>query len=106
MQTLVKLLNPIAPHVSEEMWERLDGEGLLADAPWPEYDAATAVEPEVTVVVQVAGKLRARLTMQAGASEQKVLDTALAHPKVKAALDGSKPSKVIYVPDRLINLVP
>src|SRR5216683_5282003 len=106
VQTLVKLLNPIAPHVCEEMWERLDGEGLLADAPWPEYDAATAVEPEVTVVVQVAGKLRARLTMRAGASQQKVLDAALAHPKVKAALDGSKPSKVIYVPDRLINLVP
>ncbi len=106
VQTLVKLLNPIAPHVCEEMWERLDGEGLLADAPWPEYDAATAVEPEVTVVVQVRGKLRARLTMAVGASEQKVLDAALAHPKVKAALDGSKPSKVIYVPDRLINLVP
>jgi leucyl-tRNA synthetase len=106
VQTLLKLLNPIAPHVCEEMWERLDGEGLLADAPWPEYDAATAVEPEVTVVVQVAGKLRARLTMAAGGSEQKVLDAALAHPKVKAALDGSKPSKVIYVPDRLINLVP
>ncbi len=106
VQTLLKLLNPIAPHVCEEMWERLDGEGLLADAPWPEYDAATAVEPEVTVVVQVGGKLRARLTMAAGASEHKVLDAALAHPKVKAALDGAKPSKVIFVPDRLINLVP
>src|SRR5260221_1693379 len=106
VQTLLKLLNPIAPHVCEEMWERLDGEGLLADAPWPEYDAATAVEPEVTVVVQVGGKLRARLIMAAGASQQKVLDAALAHPKVKAALDGSKPAKVIFVPDRLINLVP
>src|SRR6266550_8617064 len=104
--TLLKLLNPVAPHVSEEMWERLGGEGLLADASWPEYDAATAAEPEVTVVVQVGGKLRARLTMEPGASEQKVLDAALAHPKVTAALDGSKPSKVIYVPDRLINLVP
>ena len=104
--TLLKLLNPVAPHVCEEMWERLGGEGLLADASWPEYDAATAAEPEVTVVVQVGGKLRARLTMEPGASEQKVLDAAMAHPKVTAALDGSKPSKVIYVPDRLINLVP
>jgi len=106
VQTLLKLLNPVAPHVGEEMWQRLGGEGLLADASWPEYDAAIAADPEVTVVVQVAGKLRARLTMEAGATEQKVLEAALAHPKVKAALDGSKPSKVIYVPDRLINLVP
>ena len=106
VQTLVKLLNPIAPHVSEEMWERLDGQGMLADAAWPVYDAAAAAEPEVVVVVQVAGKLRARLTMPAGSSEEKVLKAALAEPKVKAALNGSKPSKVIFVPDRLINLVP
>ncbi|HET7467701.1 MAG TPA: leucine--tRNA ligase [Candidatus Dormibacteraeota bacterium] len=106
VQVLVKLLNPVAPHVAEEMWERLGAEGMLADAAWPEFDAAIAAEPEVTVVVQVAGKLRARLTMAAGASEKKVLDAALADPKVRAALDGSKPSKVIYVQDRLINLVP
>ena len=105
VQVLVKLLNPMAPHVSEEMWERLGGDGLLADASWPEFDAAVAAEPEVTVVVQVAGKLRARLTMAAGASEKTVLNAALADPKVKAALDGSPPSKVIFVQDRLINLV-
>ena len=55
VQILLKLLNPVAPHVCEEMWERLGGEGLLADASWPEYDAAIAAEPEVTVVVQVGG---------------------------------------------------
>jgi leucyl-tRNA synthetase len=106
VQTLVKLLNPIAPHVSEEMWERLGGQGMLADAPWPEYDAEAAAEPEVVVVVQVGGKLRARLTMPSGSSEEQVLKAALAEPKVKAALNGSRPSKVIFVPDRLINLVP
>jgi leucyl-tRNA synthetase len=106
VRTLVKLLNPIAPHVSEEMWERLGGEGMLADAAWPEFDAAAAAEPEVVVVVQVGGKLRARLTMAAGSSEEQVLKAALAEPKVKAALDGTQPSKVIFVPDRLINLVP
>jgi leucyl-tRNA synthetase len=104
--TLVKLLNPIAPHVSEEMWERLGGDGMLADAAWPQFDAAAAAEPEVVVVVQVGGKLRARLTMPAGSSEDQVLKAALAEPKVKAALNGSKPAKVIFVPDRLINLVP
>jgi len=106
VQVLVKLLNPVAPHVSEEMWERLGSEGMLADAGWPEYDAAIAAEPMVTVVVQVAGKLRARLSLAAGASEKKVLDMALSDPKVKAALNGGQPSKVIYVQDRLINLVP
>jgi leucyl-tRNA synthetase len=106
VQTLVKLLNPIAPHVCEEMWERLGGKGMLADATWPAFDPAAAAEPEVVVVVQVGGKLRARLTMPAGSSEEQVLKAALAEPKVKAALDGSKPTKVIFVPDRLINLVP
>jgi leucyl-tRNA synthetase len=106
VQTLVKLLNPIAPHVSEEMWERLGGQGMLADAAWPEFDAAAAAEPEVVVVVQVGGKLRARLTMPSGSSEAQVLKAALAEPKVKAALNGTSPSKVIFVPDRLINLVP
>jgi len=106
-ETLLKLLNPSAPHVCEEMWERLGREGLLADQPWPVYDEAAAAEREVVVVVQVAGRLRARLNMPSGSSEDQVLKAALADPKVKAALDGnSKPSKVVFVPDRLINLVP
>jgi leucyl-tRNA synthetase len=106
VETLVKLLNPAAPHVCEEMWERLGHEGLLADSSWPEYDARVAAEPEVTLVVQVAGKLRDRLTMPAGVSEERALQAALGSARVRAALDGGKPSKVIYVPDRLINLVP
>ena len=106
VKTLVKLLNPLAPHLCEEMWEKLGGQGLLADATWPEYDAAAAAEPEVTLVVQVGGKLRDRLTVPAGISENSALKAALGSPRVKAALDGGKPSKVIFVPDRLINLVP
>jgi leucyl-tRNA synthetase len=106
VQVLVKLLNPVAPHVAEEMWEKLGGQGLLADSTWPEYDAAAAAEPEVIIVVQVGGRLRARLTMPAGSSEQDVVKAAVADPKVKAALNGGQPAKVIYVPDRLINLVP
>ncbi len=105
VETLVKLLNPMAPHVCEEMWERLGHEGLLADESWPVYDAAVAAEPEVTLVVQVGGKLRDRLTMPAGLSQEKALQAALGSAKVRAALDGGQPSKVIYVPDKLINLV-
>ena len=106
VQTLVKLLNPLAPHISEEMWERVGEQGLLADAAWPAFDAAAAAEPKVVLVVQVAGKLRDRLEVDAGLSEADATRAALASEKVRAALDGRGPSKVIYVPDRLINLVP
>jgi leucyl-tRNA synthetase len=104
--TLVKLLNPLAPHVCEEMWERLGMRGLLADAPWPTYDASVAAEPKVTLVVTVAGKVRDKLEVDAGLSEAEATRLALASERVRAALDGGTPKKVIYVADRLINLVP
>ena len=106
VETLVKLLNPVAPHVCEEMWERLGREGLLADATWPVYDAAAAAESQVVLVVQVDGKVRDRLNVPVGLSERDALRVAMESPKVRALLDGSTPSKVVYVPDRLINLVP
>jgi leucyl-tRNA synthetase len=106
VHTLVKLLNPLAPHAAEEMWERLGEKGLLADASWPVFDPAEAAEPKVVLVVQVSGKLRDRLDVDAGLSEADAVQAALSSEKVRAALDGHQPSKVIYVLDRLINLVP
>ena len=106
VRTLVKLLNPLAPHICEEMWERLGEQGVLADASWPAFDRAAAVEPKVTLVIQVAGKVRDKLEVDAGLSEGDALKLALAREKVGAALNGRGPSKVIYVRDRLINLVP
>jgi len=106
VRTLVKLLNPLAPHASEEMWQRLGEKGMLADAAWPEFDAATAAEPKIVLVVQVGGKLRDRMDVDAGLSEADALEAAMSSEKVRAALDGNQPSKVIYVRDRLINLVP
>jgi leucyl-tRNA synthetase len=106
VRVLVKLLNPLAPHVCEEMWEKLGESGMLADSQWPEYDADAAAVPEVTVVVQVAGKLRDRLTLPVGTPEEVVLAAALASERVRAQFDGRRPSKVVFVPDRLINLVP
>ncbi|HKW69030.1 MAG TPA: leucine--tRNA ligase [Candidatus Dormibacteraeota bacterium] len=106
VRTLLKLLNPLAPHVAEEMWQHMGEKGLLADASWPAYDAAAAAEPKVVLVVQVGGKLRDRLDVDAGLSEAEAMQAALASEKVRAALNGRGPSKVIYVPDRLINLVP
>jgi leucyl-tRNA synthetase len=106
VRVLVKLLNPLAPHVCEEMWEKLGETGMLADAQWPEYDADAAAVPEVTVVVQVAGKLRDRLTLPVGTPEETVLAAALASERVRAQFNGRRPSKVVFVQDRLINLVP
>ena len=106
VRVLLKLLNPLAPHVCEEMWSRLGEQGLLADASWPEFDPAVASEPKVVLVVQVAGKLRDRLEVQVGLSEAAATEAALASDKVRHALNGHRPSKVIYVQDRLINLVP
>jgi leucyl-tRNA synthetase len=106
VETLVKLLNPLAPHLCEEMWERLGSSGLLADASWPVFDARAAAEPKVTLVVQVAGKVRDKLEVDAGLSQDEAAKMALAREKVRAALSGREPSKVIYVPNRLINLVP
>jgi leucyl-tRNA synthetase len=106
VRTLLKLLNPLAPHVCEEMWQRLGEQEMLADAPWPAFDAAAAREPSVTLVVTVAGKLRDRVVVDAGLSEAQALEAAMKSEKVRVALNGRGPSKVIYVQDRLINLVP
>src|SRR5712691_11521680 len=106
VRSLLKLLNPLAPHACEEMWERLGEKGLLADASWPQFDAAAAAEPKIVLVVQVGGKLRDRAEVDAGLSEADATKVALASEKARAALNGRGPSKVIYVPDRLINLVP
>jgi leucyl-tRNA synthetase len=106
VRMLVLLMNPMAPHAGEELWSRIGGNGLAADATWPEFDSAAAAEADVTLVVQVAGKVRDRLTVPVGLSEEKALAVALGSDRVRGAFDGRKPSKVVYVPDRLINLVP
>jgi leucyl-tRNA synthetase len=105
-RTLILLLNPMAPHIAEEMWSELRGTGLVADAAWPEYDAAAAAEPRVTLVVTVEGKVRDRIEVPAGLAEEAALEAALASDQVRRYFNGNKPSKVVYVPDKLINLVP
>jgi leucyl-tRNA synthetase len=105
VRTLVLLLNPMAPHLGEELWERLGGEGLAADAAWPLYDEALLVEPMTTLVVQVAGKVRDRLEVPHGLSEREAVELATGSDRVKPFLTGA-PRRVIHVPDKLINLVP
>jgi leucyl-tRNA synthetase len=102
---LVLMMAPITPHLAEELWSRLGYHESVHLQPWPEYDADVAREEEVTLVVQVDGKLRDRLTVQPGLPEHDAVRLALESPRVTAALDGKSVQRVIYRADRLLNLV-
>jgi leucyl-tRNA synthetase len=102
---LARLLTPFAPHYAEELWEALGGAGFVSQASWPEADPALLVEDEVTLVVQVGGKLRGRVTVPRGASEDEALAAACGEPRVAGHLEGKTIRRVIYVPDKLLNLV-
>ena len=105
VRTLVLLIAPMAPHLAEECWAQLGGEGMVADAPWPNFDKALLVDEQVTLAVQVNGKLRDTLTAPRGLDRAAAEALALASDKVQRQLDGAAPRKVIVVPDRLVNIV-
>ena len=104
IRTVLLLVSPMMPHLAEEAFATF-GEGLVAQAAWPEVDPALLVEDEVTVAVQVKGKLRDTLIVAKGTSKEELEALALASEKVQRALDGAEVRKVIVVPDRLVNLV-
>ncbi|MGZ8348857.1 MAG: leucine--tRNA ligase [Allosphingosinicella sp.] len=103
--TIVRLVGPMVPHVAEEAWAAAGRAGLVADASWPEADPALLVADEVTIAIQVNGKLRDTLTAPKGAPRETLEEMALASEKVVRILEGKPPRKVIVVPDRLVNLV-
>jgi leucyl-tRNA synthetase len=105
VEAMIRLVAPMAPHVAEEAWATAGGAGLIADAPWPEADPALLLEEEVTIAIQVNGKLRETLTAPKGAPREALEAMALASDKVARILEGKPPRKVIVVPDRLVNLV-
>jgi len=105
VRTMLRLVAPMVPHVAEEAWQALGGAGLIADAPWPEADPALLVDDEVTIAVQVNGKLRDTLTAPKGTPREALEEMALASEKVARSLEGKAPRKVIVVPDRLVNIV-
>jgi leucyl-tRNA synthetase len=102
---LVLLLAPFAPYLSHELWEMLGEKGNLLKAPWPKYDAELAKEEELEIPVQINGKLRSRITVPADATEQYVLERALAEEKVQQSIAGKQIVKKIYVPGKLVNIV-
>ena len=100
------LLNPFAPHVTEEVYEACKlGDGILAEAEWPEYDESKCVDESVEIVVQVNGKIKAKLNIPVDADKDVVLDLAKNDENVKKAIDGMKIIKEIVVPKKLVNLV-
>jgi len=105
LEILTLMLAPMTPHLAEELWEMLGHTGGLWTAGWPTYNAELAKEEEVEIVVQVNGKVRARLRVAAGAAQGEVMKLAEADPGVAAYLKGKKIVKVVPVPDKLLNIV-
>jgi leucyl-tRNA synthetase len=104
-EVLVLLVSPLAPHLGEELWQRLGHAKSLAYEPWPTADPALLVDSEVTLVVQVNGKKRDEVRLPADAGEAAVREAALALESVRKHLDGRAPKKVVVVPGRLVNVV-
>jgi leucyl-tRNA synthetase len=105
IRTMLRLVAPIVPHVAEEAWAAAGHNALIADAPWPEADPALLVEDEVTIAIQVNGKLRDTVRAARGAARADLEAMAVANENVRRILAGAEPRKVIVVPDRLVNVV-
>jgi len=105
IETLVLLLSPLAPHLSEELWSILGHAESLAHEPWPSYDSAALVQDEILWIVQVNGKVRARMTLPAEANEETLRAAILGDAQVKKFLDGQTIRQFIVVPKRLVNIV-
>jgi leucyl-tRNA synthetase len=105
MATLLLLLAPTAPHFAEELWQRTGRQYSIHNQPWPKWDEALAKEEEITLVIQVNGKLRDRIIVPASTTEVEATQIAAESTRVKPYLEGRKVMKTIYVPGRLVNLV-
>ncbi|MEP6858119.1 MAG: leucine--tRNA ligase, partial [Gemmatimonadales bacterium] len=101
---LIPLVAPFAPHIAEELWEQTGGTGSVFDSAWPSFDPALAVEDTIELVVQVNGKVRSRITVPRDIAEDAAVVTALADPTVARFVAGA-PKKIIFVPERLLNIV-
>jgi leucyl-tRNA synthetase len=105
VRTLLLLLAPLAPHIAEELWERIGEPYSIHQQPWPSYDPRLLEQRTVTLVIQVDGKVRDRVEVPAGLSAGQAREVALGRPRIARILDGRRLRDVIYVPDRLVNLV-
>ena len=104
-KALAQLMAPMTPHLSEEIWSLLGGEGLIANADWPVADPAMLIDDEVTMPIQINGKRRAEISVPKDLDKAEVEKLALANDAVVKALDGAAPKKIIVVPGRIVNVV-
>lgn len=105
MKTMAQLMAPMIPHLAEEIWSELGGEGLVVKAPWPQPDPEMLVEQSVTLPIQINGKRRGELSVPADADKSAIEALVLANEVVAKALDGGAPRKLIVVPGRIVNVV-
>jgi leucyl-tRNA synthetase len=110
MRIFLILLNPFAPHLSSELWEKLsakfnDARGDITEQSWPVFDEGILVEDEVEVVVQINGRVRDRMTLSIRATEEEIKTAALANQKIQQLLAGKTVQRVIVVPKKLVNIV-
>lgn len=105
IEAMVRLLYPIAPHVTEELWAELGYDETLVDKLWPAWDRGLVAGAAITVVVQINGKVRAQLALEPDATEEDMKEAAFADEKIQGHMDGKEPRKVIVVPKKLVNIV-
>ena len=108
IKTVIMLISPFTPHIAEEMWEKIteqSGESIL-NQKWPSYNPSALVADEVEIVIQISGKVKSRIVLSTKASEEEIKKIALEDDKIKQALEGKTPKKVIVIPRRLVNIVP
>ncbi|WHI89200.1 leucine--tRNA ligase [Staphylococcus epidermidis] len=105
IEGFVKMLAPIAPHIGEELWDRLGHENTITYQPWPTFDESLLVDDEVEIVVQVNGKVRAKINIPKDLSKEEMQDLALSNDNVKMSIEGKEVKKVIAVPQKLVNIV-
>jgi leucyl-tRNA synthetase len=105
VEPLVQLVAPFAPHIAEELWEKLGNVKSVFDSGWPKFDAALAADERLDLVVQINGKTRGKLNVARDISQDDAVALALAEPSLAKFLSSGEPRKVIFVPGRLLNLV-
>ena len=105
VEQFVLILSPFAPHIAEELWQKLGHNKTLAYEPWPKFDPELVKEAEIELAIQVNGKIKDKIVVPAQADDEQIKQKALASEKVIAALAGKQPKKVIVIKSRLVNIV-
>ena len=105
MRTMAQLMQPMTPHLAEEIWALLGGAGMVAEAPWPKADPALLVDDSVTLPIQVNGKRRSEITVPKDMAKEEVEKLVLADDAVIKFTGGNPPKKLIVVPGRIVNVV-